>query len=385
MTTRRDLLRGGLALAAAGVAWTTQVHHLLTPAVAANEPGGLDPTARRAVQTLLHRARTGEHRPALRRVNPEWDLIERMIGGLALACAALRDPALADEIRPVLTQLALDTEAAADRRGHAHFLLPYVHGGRWRGPERSLFVDGELALLLGTALVLDDNRRLKKALARRTAFVREILEPSPIGSGESYPDECWAYCNATALAGLRAAEVLLGEHHDDLMQRFERGAREHLVHEGTGLLISGYTRRGEQTQPPEGSTLWWTSHTLRLSAPKLAKEQFELSRTALLRTRMGFGYALEWAPGYEAHVDVDSGGVVPILGAAPASSGLALVAAKSFDDAAMSRALWASVQLTGFVDESEGRWRMRAGNAVGDAVAAYAMVQGPVWSRLGAA
>ena len=38
MTTRRDLLRGGLALAAAGVAWTTQVHHLLTPAVAANEP-----------------------------------------------------------------------------------------------------------------------------------------------------------------------------------------------------------------------------------------------------------------------------------------------------------------------------------------------------------
>ena len=169
------------------------------------------------------------------------------------------------------------------------------------------------------------------------------------------------------------------------MQRFERGAREHLVHEGTGLLISGYTRRGEQTQPPEGSTLWWTSHTLRLSAPKLAKEQFELSRTALLRTRMGFGYALEWAPGYEAHVDVDSGGVVPILGAAPASSGLALVAAKSFDDAAMSRALWASVQLTGFVDESEGRWRMRAGNAVGDAVAAYAMVQGPVWSRLGAA
>jgi len=388
MTTRRDLLRGGLALGVAASVWGSQAHRLLTPAVAADPDGRpLDATARAAMNTLERRATGGAHRAALRRTNPEWDLIERMIGGLALACAALREPERASRVAPVLRRLALSTHAAAQTHGHAWFLLPYVHRGTWRGPARSLFVDGEIGVLLGAALMLQpDDVELGEALDARLRHVRRSLRAGPLGSAESYPDECWTYCNATALAALRMGRVLRGRDDRDLVRRWVEGAHEALIHADTGLLVSAYTWEGQATQPPEGSSLWWSAHALRLTAPELARDQFRRAREALFRTRLGFGYALEWPEGVEARVDVDSGGIVPGLGASPASSGLALVAARSFEDQAMSSSLWASVELAGFAHEGGGeRWSLRAGNAVGDAVAAYAMVQGPVWDRLGAA
>lgn len=383
---RRDLIRGALALGATTALWTSQVHRLLQPAEAAT-PTGEPLTARThaALNTLLRRARTGEHRAALRRTNPEWDLLERMIGGLALACGALTEPSLRPEVAPVLRESALRAHALAEERGHAWFLLPYVRRGTFRGPQRSLFVDGEVAVHLGTALLLQPgDRRLRTALAERVAQVVRSLQAGPIGSGESYPDECWTYCNTTALVALRMAEVLLGHDHGERARAWLAGARTHLVHEGTGLLQSACTWEGRATQPPEGSSLWWSAHALRLIDAGLARDQFERTREALVGWQLGFAYAREWPDGAEARMDVDSGGIVPGLGASPASSGLALVAARSFGDGRLMRGLWSSVELAGFPETREGGWRLRAGNALGDAVAAYGLVQGPVWARLGA-
>lgn len=384
MLDRREVLRGALALGATGVVWTTQVHRLLGAEVSHAAGVGLSGTARAAIETLLRREARPTHRAELRRVNPEWDLLERMIGGLALACAGLRDPALEDRAGRALARLASQTDAEAREHGQAHFLLPYVHRFPFRGPQRSLFVDGEIALLLGASLMLRDGRARRQAFDARCERLQEILAAAPIGSGESYPDECWTYCNTTALAALRMAEVLRGRDTSSERAAFLAGAREHLIHEQTGLLTSAYTWKGRTVQPPEGSSLWWSTHALRLLDPELAREQYTRSVQALVRRRMGFAYALEWPDGVEQQVDVDSGGIVPGFGASPASSGLALVAARSFGDASLSRSLWASVELAAFPEVVDGAWRLRAGNPVGDAVAAYSLVQGPVWDQVGA-
>lgn len=386
MLKRRDVLRGALVFGAVGAVWTTQMHRFLEPsarAVEASEP--LSARAHAAATTLVRRAGGGAQRKALRRFNAEWDLLERMIGGLALACVAFRSAERHDEAAAATREMALAAHHQAREYGHITFLLPYARHGRWRGPERSLFVDGEIAHLLGTALMLNPgDAALRSAFEARIRHVVSILERSSMGGGESYPDECWTFCNMTALAALRMAEVHLGHDHAGLQRAFLTGIRKHLIHEPTGLLQSAFTWRGEISQPPEGSSLWWSTHALRLFEPELARDQYQRSVAELVARPMGFAYAREWPEGVEAAVDIDSGAIVPGLGASPASSGLALVAARSFGDTDLARALWASVELAGFPDESNGESRLKAGNALGDAVAAYGLVQGPVWNRLGA-
>jgi hypothetical protein len=81
--------------------------------------------------------------------------------------------------------------------------------------------------------------------------------------------------------------------------------------------------------------------------------------------------------------DVDSGAVVPVLGASPSASGLALMGAAAFDDGKFYGQLTASLNLAGFPSERGGRLRYCASNQVGDAVILYSTVLGPLWRKAG--
>ena len=121
---------------------------------------------------------------------------------------------------------------------------------------------------------------------------------------------------------------------------------------------------------------------LEVVDPAFAQDQYDRTRKELGRTLLGFGFSREWAVGQEQAMDIDSGPVIPLVGASASASGLAVLGAAAFDDQAYLAQLMTSLECGGFPDRSEGRLRYLASNAVGDAVLLYAMVEGPLWQRV---
>ena len=206
---------------------------------------------------------------------------------------------------------------------------------------------------------------------------------SPTLSAESYPDECWTFCNTTALAAIATADALDGTNHSVLLDGWVDLAKRELVDPETGLLISSYTLDGQPLDGPEGSTLWMASHNLMLVDPAFAEDQYRRAREELGRSAVGFGYAREWPESWVGPVDVDSGPTVPLLEANAGSSGLALLGAAAFDDTDYLRQLLTSLELAGMPQPADdGGLRYAASNHVGDAVVLYALTCGPLWERV---
>ena len=118
--------------------------------------------------------------------------------------------------------------------------------------------------------------------------------------------------------------------------------------------------------------------------PGFAREQYELARGSLGQSFFGFGYSREWPRFSLSSVDIDSGMVVPVLGASASASGLALVAAAAFDDDDYYRHLRTSLEFGAFpnrAEEANTATFLMAG-AIGDPVIYYSTVVGPLWDKL---
>jgi hypothetical protein len=236
-----------------------------------------------------------------------------------------------------------------------------------------LFIDGEMALMIGARDRIAPREATRGEGQMRASRIIAAMERSPTLSGESYPNECWTFCNTTALAAL----VLLGRA-GDLPRRWVSLAREKLRDEHTGLLVSSYTYDGTPLDGPEGSSLWMTIANVSLFDEALAQDQYRRAREELGRSFAGFGWAREWPPSKLGLADVDSGPIIPVLGASAGSSGLAFVGAAAAGDERWFAELFTTVELVGF--RKGGRYR--TSNAVGDAVIAYAISFGPLWKKV---
>jgi hypothetical protein len=209
-----------------------------------------------------------------------------------------------------------------------------------------------------------------------------MMRRSPSLSGESYPNECWTFCNTTALAGLVMLDRAAGTDHAQLARDWVSHAKAHLVDPKTGLLISSYTYDGRVLDGPEGSSIWMSAHNLLIIDDVFARDQYARARKELGASFLGFGWAREWPHDTPERPDIDSGPIVPLVDASAGSSGLALLGASAFGDRKWLGSLLASLELAGFRDESTGRYR--ASNDVGDAVLLYALSFGPLWDRVNA-
>ena len=69
------------------------------------------------------------------------------------------------------------------------------------------------------------------------------MRQSPVLSGESYPMECWMFCNTVALAALKIADALDGSDHSALFGAWLAAAKRRLVDPGTGILNSSFARK----------------------------------------------------------------------------------------------------------------------------------------------
>jgi hypothetical protein len=242
--------------------------------------------------------------------------------------------------------------------------------------------DGEIALIAGARRLVEEKESFRPLLAERCGAMLAYMQRSPVLCGESYPDECWMFCNTVALAAMRMQDVLDGSDHSAFFRQWVETARRRLVDARTGMLFSSFSVDGRPFDGPEGSSVWMAAHCLQVVDPAFAEDQYRRARTELGRTTLGFGYAREWPAGSRGPADVDSGPIIPLLDISAGSSGLAFVGAAAFGDRRFLADLLTSLQFGGFPVEKKGRLRYCASNQVGDAVLLYAMVLGPLWQEL---
>ncbi|HEY8075425.1 MAG TPA: hypothetical protein VIF62_14975 [Labilithrix sp.] len=322
--------------------------------------------------------RTRETEP-MRRVNPEWDFMARTYTVLALANRALVRPDERPRDLAAIDAVIDETLGDDDHFGAEFFLLPYARERRFLDPEtHSLFVDGEIIMMIAARELVAPREGMLPIARKRAERVRRTMERSPSLSAESYPDDCWTFCNTTALAALAMLDRVDGTDHAPLARAWVAYAREHLVDRDTGILVSRYGYDGRVFEGPEGSTIWMSAHNLLVVDEDFARDQYARARRELGASFLGFGWAREWPRSAPERPDVDSGPIVPFLGASAGSSGLALLGASAFGDDAWLSQLLASLELAAYPDGA----KFQASNDVGDAVLFYALSYGPLFARV---
>lgn len=387
----RQRIRGIVALVVAACIWAPCVHLVFRkPLDRYRSQEGLAPAARMLAARHLAIWRDAELRARelerMRQKNPEWDFMSRTYFVLALANMALRDREYLREACEIIDAIIENTIETEEKHGFEHFLLAYGRHGLWAvRPARSLFVDGEIALMLAARRMIEERESYKPLLAGRVEAMVAQMRRSPVLCGESYPNECWLFCNTMALASIRMTDVLDGTDHSPFLSSWVSTAQEKLIDPETGLLIATFTVDGTPVacgRTPEGSSLWMACHTLQIVDGAFAEDQYRRARKELGRSVFGFGYSREWPSGLTGSMDVDSGPVIPLFGASASASGLAIVAAAAFEDDRYLRRLLTSLEFGGFPEKRDEQLRFLASNPVGDAVLLYALTEGPLWTEV---
>jgi len=329
--------------------------------------------------------------PALRRQelekmrasNAEWDFMGRSFLVWSLANMGLREPASKQAYVRVMDQIIDETIKLEQEHGIYFFLMPYAKARSYDvQPARSLFLDGEIALMLAARRTLEEKPGYKTLLTQRVNLMVERLKHGTLPIAESYPDECWTFDHAVALAAIKLADRLDGTDHEALPRDWISMAKQKLLHRESGLLVSSFTLRGDPLDGPEGSTIWMAAHCLQLIDEDFARDQYQRARKELGRTVCGFSYAREWPKSWNGPMDIDSGPIVPVLQISAGASGMAFTGACAFGDDAFLSSLAATLDFSAFPSRRDGRLKYCASNQVGDAALLYAAVLGPLWETV---
>lgn len=391
MLSKSRIKQTGAALMALGLAaviWLPCLHLFFRKPVSRfyqNE--GVSPMARqlaaRHLQLWTDPALRKAELEKMRSSNAEWDFMGRTFLVLSLANMGLREPAAGTQYLPVIDQIIQETVRIEQQDGFRSFLMPYARSHPYKiQPERSLFIDGEIALMMAARRMLEEREDYRQPMTDRLRQIEDRWNANPIMAAESYPDECWTFDHCVALAAFKMADRLDGTDHSDLCRRWIAVAREKLVDQQTGLLVSSYDTRGLAMDGPEGSTIWMVVHCLQAVDESFATEQYQRARQQLGRITLGFGYGVEWPSSWQGPRDIDSGAVIPFFEVSAGSSGMAFIAASSFGDRDFLQSLAATLDMAAFPRREHGRLKYCASNQVGDAALLYAAVQGPLWRRL---
>ncbi|MGQ9649267.1 MAG: linalool dehydratase/isomerase domain-containing protein [Phycisphaerae bacterium] len=377
-----------VSIAVGTTIWLPLLHFAFRPGCDQfRDPTGISPIARqlaRRQMDLWVLPSSGKDDIEKMRINnPEWDFMGRTFLVLSLANMCLRQPQQQDEYLKVMDEIIQDTDRLAQNKGVGYFLLDYANQSQFvQQPVRSIFVDGELAMMMGARRLVAEHEGLRERMRELVHITADRMIVGPVLSCESYPNECWTFCNTVALAATRMHEVLDGEDYGQLRRDWIAKAKEKLVHQQTGLLCSSYTYEGQAVDGPEGSTIWMAAHWLQIVDEDFAEDQYRRAKHEIAHQCLGFGWAGEWPKSWAGPMDIDSGPVIPFVDVSAGSSGQAFVAAASFDDVEYYRSLTTTLMFAGYPLSRDGRMQFCASNQVGDAVLLYSGVAGPLWREI---
>ena len=230
--------------------------------------------------------------------------------------------------------------------------------------------------------MVQEHWRWREAMRERIGHVDSLMQGGPVLCGESYPDECWIFCNTAALAALRMSDALDSTDHTSFFVQWRAMAQQALTDPETGLLVSSFSHDGRTFDGPEGSSIWVAATFLQLVDPSWAKDQYNRAKQHLAERFLGFGYGREWPRSWEGHADIDSGPIVPFVEAAAGSSGAAIVGARAFGDGSFLEALIDSLDLAAFPSWEGDSLHYAASNGVGDALMLFGLSFGPLWKAV---
>ncbi|MGA9452362.1 MAG: hypothetical protein WBW41_13580 [Verrucomicrobiia bacterium] len=384
----RRILTGLVALVIAAAIWLPCLHLVFTrPLSDFRQNQGLSPKARqlaaRQLQLWTEPALREQELNKMRVSNAEWDFMGRSYLVWSLANMALRDPASKSLYLQTMDQIIDETLRLEQQEGMYFFLMPYAKDGHYvMQPAHSLFLDGEIALMLASRRVVEEKPEYKLLLTGRVNAMVERFQKSPRMLLESYPDECWTFDHCVALDAIKMADYLDGSDHSALIRGWIAMAKQKLVDRESGLLISSFMTDGTPLYGPEGSTIWMVAHSLQLLDEDFARDQYQRARKELGAITLGFGYAHEWPKSWKGEADIDSGPIIPFFEISAGSSGMAFIGASAFDDGKFLTSLTATLDFAAFPSQTGGRLKYCASNQVGDAALLYAATLGPLWQKV---
>jgi hypothetical protein len=389
---RRDTIqhlgRALIALTLGAAVWIPCLHFFFAKEVGNfKQPGGLSPKARqlaaRHLQLWTDPALRSRELDRMRASNAEWDFMGRTFLAWSLAEMSLRNPAEKPGYLETIDRIIDETVRLEKEHGMYFFLMPYARSRPYiMQPPRSEFLDSEIALMMAVRRIIEEKPAYQPLLRERVDLMEARMRRGRVLSAESYPDECWMFDNAMALATMRLADYLDGTDHSAFMKQWLEVAKQKLVDHKTGILISSFTADGEPLDGPEGSSIWLVSHCLRLVDKDFARDQYRRARKELGRNLAGFAWSREWPDSWRGQEDIDSGPVIPVLDISAGASGMAFIGASSFADADYLSALAATLDFSAFPSRKEGRLKYCASNQVGDAALLFATVLGPLWEKV---
>lgn len=388
MKTMKRILAALAALVIAGVIWLPCLHLVFTrPVSDFRRAEGLSPEAKqlaaRHLQLWNEPTLRQNELQRMRASNAEWDFMGRSFLVWSLANMGLRDPQSKQLYLQTMDQIIDETLRLEKEKGMYFFLMDYAKSSHYvMKPERSLFLDGEIALMLASRRMVEEKPEYKTLLKERVDVITERLQNSPHFIIESYPDECWMFDHCVALDAMKMADYLDGTDHSKLIHDWIAMAKRKLVDGESGLLLSSFTTDDEPLGGPQGSSLWMVSHCLQILDPDFARDQYQRTRNQLGKITLGFGYAHEWPATWNGPANIDSGPIVPVFNISAGSSGMAFIGASAFDDETFLRSLDATLNFVAFPSRKDGRLKYCASNQVGDAAFLYAATLGPLWQKV---
>jgi hypothetical protein len=204
-----------------------------------------------------------------------------------------------------MDQIISETVRLEKQEGMCVFLMSYAKTNFYVvQPARSLFIDGEIALMLGARRLLEEKEEYQPMLAERVKLINDGLRQSRHLVLESYPNECWTFDHCVALAAVRLADRLDGSDHSQLIRDWLAMAKQKLVHPESGILVSSFSANGSPLDGPEGSSIWIASHFLQVLDADFARDQYTCARRQLGEVTLGFGYAHEWPASWNGPSDI---------------------------------------------------------------------------------
>ncbi len=380
---------GGMAaLTMAAIIWLPCLHYFFTkPAANFHQDQGISPTARQLAarhlrlwtEPVLREAELNKMRVS----NAEWDFMGRSYLVWALANMSLREPVSKKVYLQTMDQIIGETLALEKKEGMYFFLMPYAKERNYFvPPAHSLFLDGEIAMMLAARRIVEEKPEYKPLLTERVNAMVGRFTKSPRMLLESYPDECWTFDHCVALDAIKMADWLDGSDHSVLIRNWLAMAKQKLVDPKTGILISSFEVDGTPLAGPEGSSIWMVAHSLQLLDDDFARDQYQRARNHLGAITLGFGYAHEWPKSWKGEANIDSGPIIPVFDVSAGSSGMAFIGASAFDDDNFLKALAATLDFAGFPSRTLGQLKYCASNQVGDAALLYAATLGPLWQKI---
>jgi hypothetical protein len=389
MRSRMTRIGSGLiALMMAAIIWLPCLHFIFAKPVSNFwQPQGLSPKAAqlaaRQLQLWTDPALRERELNKMRASNAEWDFMGRSYLVWSLANMSLREPASKQIYLQTMDQIIDETLRLEKQEGMTFFLMPYAKDHPYLvRPAHSLFLDGEIALMLAARRTVEEKPEYKALFTERVNGMVDRFQKSRKMLLESYPDECWTFDHCVALDAIKMADHLDGTDHSALIRDWIAMAKTKLVDPKSGLLISAFQTGGTPIYGPEGSSIWMVAHSLQLLDEDFARDQYQRARKELGAVTLGFGYAHEWPKSWKGDPDIDSGPIIPWFEISAGSSGMAFIGASSFGDEKFLAPLAATLDFAGFPSRDGGRLKYCASNQVGDAALLYAATLGPLWQKI---